>query len=372
MQRQARAGGADLALADAYHLVARGYGFASWPKLKRYVEDVTAPADYPRELGDATRAFLDAVRRGDGAAVRAALAANPSLARLRVLGDNRLEGITYAQDDPHRPAERDAGRSSAPLHHAAVNGHTDVAAALLDAGADVDAWGYDNNHDVSTPLLLAAWEGPLDVLRLLLARGADPNLRSRAGQSPLMTALEHKKHDHAAALLAAGAEPTVHEAAALGRVDRLASMLDDDPLLLEARELYRGATPVYFAACLDKPNAIALLAARGADLEARHVGEWTPLLAAAYYGAERAVNTLVVLGANVTARSLSGHWRVPAGATVLQLLCDRKTAPPADLVRRLIALGAAPTAYAADGRTAADIATARGHAQLAEILKSGD
>ena len=32
-------------LADAQHALARGYGFASWPKLKAHLESVAAPAD---------------------------------------------------------------------------------------------------------------------------------------------------------------------------------------------------------------------------------------------------------------------------------------------------------------------------------------
>jgi hypothetical protein len=42
--REVLAADRQIQLADAYQALARRYGFASWPKLKRYVEDVSAAA----------------------------------------------------------------------------------------------------------------------------------------------------------------------------------------------------------------------------------------------------------------------------------------------------------------------------------------
>ncbi len=70
-------------------------------------------------------------------------------------------------------------RGYAPLHVAASLA---VAAALLDAGADVNA----HTADGDTPLMLAAHAGDVARVRLLLARGADVNLRG-LGKSPFAT-----------------------------------------------------------------------------------------------------------------------------------------------------------------------------------------
>ena len=36
-----------LQLADAQHLLARKYGFPSWPRLKKHVESVAEPSEHP-------------------------------------------------------------------------------------------------------------------------------------------------------------------------------------------------------------------------------------------------------------------------------------------------------------------------------------
>jgi hypothetical protein len=60
---------------------------------------------------------------------------------------------------------------------AAMHGSVELTALLLEHGATVDV----RNRDLSTPLMGAAFMGRVDVLELLLARGADPraqNIRS--------------------------------------------------------------------------------------------------------------------------------------------------------------------------------------------------
>jgi len=63
------------------------------------------------------------------------------------------------------------------LHAAAYNGHLDVCRLLLDWGAKVDpvdVWG-------ETPLHDAAWKGHLSVVQLLVERGADVRLKRKDG-----------------------------------------------------------------------------------------------------------------------------------------------------------------------------------------------
>lgn len=63
---------------------------------------------------------------------------------------------------------------SSPLFYACEGGHEEFATFLLDNGAEVDA----KNHNGVTALFIAAQVGAASVVRLLMARGADPNLRS--------------------------------------------------------------------------------------------------------------------------------------------------------------------------------------------------
>ncbi|CAD6186492.1 unnamed protein product [Caenorhabditis auriculariae] len=73
-------------------------------------------------------------------------------------GRNRKESSIYT------------GRTA--LHVAALNGNVSMAAFLVNRGADFDAIDDYNN----SPLMLAAKEGHLEVVRLLLHSGASPNL----------------------------------------------------------------------------------------------------------------------------------------------------------------------------------------------------
>ena len=70
---------------------------------------------------------------------------------------------------------------STPLHYACDNGHMELAMALVDRGADVDA--RDNNGDTS--LHLACWRGDMNMAMALIDMGADVNARNDKQMTPL-------------------------------------------------------------------------------------------------------------------------------------------------------------------------------------------
>ena len=63
-----------------------------------------------------------------------------------------------------------------PLHLAATAGRPRVVAALLDAKADINA---KENEWGQTPLIFAASQDRVEAVKLLLARGADPNVTTK-------------------------------------------------------------------------------------------------------------------------------------------------------------------------------------------------
>jgi ankyrin repeat protein len=78
------------------------------------------------------------------------------------------------------------GRGRTPLYYAAWLGKKEIAEYLISKGADMTkgaSWkGYD------TPLHEAAKYDHIDIVKLFLDKGVDPNIRNSAGQTPLMHA----------------------------------------------------------------------------------------------------------------------------------------------------------------------------------------
>ena len=74
----------------------------------------------------------------------------------------------------------------APLHLAARQGYTDTVKAIIAGGADVNQL---TGADKSSALLIATMNGNFDVAKYLLESGADPNLASENGATPLYDVL---------------------------------------------------------------------------------------------------------------------------------------------------------------------------------------
>jgi ankyrin repeat protein len=75
------------------------------------------------------------------------------------------------------------------------------ATSLLDQGAVIDA----RDEAGRTALMLAVTEDKLEMVRVLLARGADPNAADNTGHTPLQQANKRNLREIAALLEQAGA-----------------------------------------------------------------------------------------------------------------------------------------------------------------------
>lgn len=156
-----------------------------------------------------------------------------------------------AQDLPRgttlKPAPRPADVNAmlpegmTALHQAAERGDSASAAALLRAGANVNAKTRIGDY---TPLHIAARVGAADVVRALLAAGADAKAVTTSGATALHFAAAAGDASIVSALLAQKADPN-------------------------AREAEWGQTPLIFAAAANRPEAIRALIKGGADPSAR-------------------------------------------------------------------------------------------------------
>lgn len=231
-----------------------------------------------------------------------------------------------------------AGSGGAPLMIAAKAGATECVSVLLEAGAQVDARAAPSEAFVaeiealqaqadstlteteldakrqrleayfesgSTALMHAAAHGHHEVVKLLVAAGADARLVDRDGQSPLVHAANSGSTRSVATLLEAGnADPNDVVGVAGGGtpvpllVHAMASGAESlSELLIKAGASVNaaggGVAPLLLAAQAGSTKLLTQLLARGADVTAASEAGVTPLMILAAAGHVRGVKLLL-------------------------------------------------------------------------------
>jgi ankyrin repeat protein len=214
---------------------------------------------------------------------------------------------------------------------------------------------------VSETLFQAVKAGNVDAVRALVERDpAGASARDVNGTSAVLTALYYGHGAVAEALVEAGAELDIFEAAATGRTAVLERLLTEDPARLDAYS-GDGFTSLMLAAFMGRQEAMDFLLRRGANprLASRGGLKTSPLLAALAGPRPDLALPLIAAGADVHAQGDSGFTPLHSAA--------HHERP--DIVRALLAAGADPRAKTADGKTPADLARTKGNAQVAAVLE---
>ena len=202
-----------------------------------------------------------------------------------------------------------------------------------------------------------------DATRVAALVAEDPALastRDRDGVSVLMLSRYRFDRGTTDALLAADPELDVFEATALGYIDRLRERLDEDPSRAVAWSA-DGFTALHFAAFFGKAEAARTLIDSGAMVDAVSGNEMRvqPLHSAAAGRHHEVCRLLIASGADVNATQQHDFTPLHAAA---QHGDD-------ELVELFLSAGADPLARTDAGDTAADIAEAAGHVDVARRLR---
>jgi ankyrin repeat protein len=220
-----------------------------------------------------------------------------------------------------------------PLIMALINGKYDAAAALINAGADVnlsDRLGRtplysavdDHSMPVSnrpSPKEVDEVLSSLDVIKLLLAKGAEVNLQLKNGQ-PYRTKLDRGTDG----MLGAGTTPLIRAAKAADHIAMKFLFEKGADANLATRN---GITPLMAAAGVGTSDAdttgrvkpqpdiiesIKLCLAAGADINAADSNGRTALFGAAQQGFDKVVQFLADNGAKVDVKDRNGRTALDA------------------------------------------------------------
>ena len=215
---------ATFGLNDAQRVLARAYGFESWPKLKAFVD------------GANVKRLADAVQAGDLSQIRVLLNMRPELIGMDMSGGD----------------ERQA------LHLAVVRRDVAMVKVLMEAGADARKGVYPH-RDATSALTIARDRGYGEIVGVI-----EEEERRRREENSCPNATISPVQEQIAAAIISG-----DTAAAL-------RLLDADKSLIQACDL-QGATPLHIAAQVWNRDLLEWLLARRANVRKEDELGLTPL-----------------------------------------------------------------------------------------------
>jgi ankyrin repeat protein len=214
----------DFALSDAQRVLARAYGFQSWPKLKAFVD------------GANIARFTTAVREGDIARVRSLLASR-----------SELVSMDRAQNDEHRA-----------IHYAVLRRDPAMVRLLMEAGADARK-GIFPHRDATSALALARDREYTDIVAII-----EEEERKRREEMSCSNATVSPVQDQISVAIHQG--------------DRTSAirLLEADLSLLHACDR-DGKTPLHIAASSNDIEMVLWLLKRRANVHKKDPDSLTPL-----------------------------------------------------------------------------------------------
>jgi hypothetical protein len=255
-------------LADAQFVIARSYGFESWPKFSKHLEALAKSSPVSR-----FEAAADAIVSGKVATLKRLLREDPKLIHARSMREHGATLLHYVSANGV-----EGYRQKTPPNIVAI---TEV---LLKAGAEIDATADVYGGGCATLGLAATsvWPEKAGVqealLQKLLDHGASLELRSAGNRHSLVMACLANGRPKAATFLAnRGAPLDFLDAVALGRLDIVRGFFDKDGRLKPNATEEQLKEGFRYACCYGGNEVVEFLLRRGMDLAAHSGDGQTPL-----------------------------------------------------------------------------------------------
>lgn len=182
--------------------------------------------------------------------------------------------------------------------------------------------------------------------------------RNRAGVSALMQARYENKMEIVELLRKAASALDVFEAAALGDVAQLRSLVVSDPGVVKAQSS-DGFTPLHLACFFSQPEAAEFLIQKGANPNAVSPAQIAIIHSAAASRCAAMVRLVLQAGANPNLQQQGGYTALHEAAMHNSV----------ERARALLDAGADRSIRSEDGLTAAEMAAQKGNREVLEVLQ---
>ena len=223
---------------------------------------------------------------------------------------------------------------------------------------------YDEDQ---TPLHVASQLGQLEIIRSLIARGADPNSENANKETPLFMASRNGKFETTQLLVENGADVNhpdsekrtpLHEASENGH-DSVAQLLLGSQANCNVKNMYQW-TPLHLASRTGKSAVVRVLLRGGAEVNVQDNSKWTPLHMASQKGHVQVVELLLL------ARNARVDNRKADGETALHLAAYYGHV---EVVVLLISHNADRYILNNKGEAALDLAREKGHENVVQLIE---
>lgn len=253
-----------------------------------------------RPRASRTREPLDyarAVATGNTSEPLVARGAEAELIEAARLGDRARAGALLASGvNPNRPTALPWGERALVL--AVERGDVEMTRELLEGGANPDLRGHG-----FTALGMAAMRGHARIAAMLLQAGANPDLKGADGNTPLFLAARLDRADVVRALLAGGADvrvPSRGFSEPMPPFDMFV-MTQRPHFVRSDLNMYdfKGLTPLGVAALENNLASLRLMLEAGADPNFRDAGKLPAVFYAIFRRHRDATDLLVARGADI-------------------------------------------------------------------------